>query len=64
MLALTRASRGALQRALGSARVTGPFIGIDVGTSGVKALAIDGAGTVHARAESVLPAVDAEAGLG
>jgi xylulokinase len=33
----------------------GPFVGIDVGTSGVKALAIDGEGTVLARVEIGYP---------
>ncbi len=42
--------------------MTGPFIGIDVGTSGVKALAIDGAGTVHARAERSYPLSTPEPG--
>jgi xylulokinase len=35
--------------------MSGSFVGIDVGTSGVKALAIDGEGTVLARAEVSYP---------
>src|SRR6516162_8983098 len=35
--------------------MSGPFVGIDVGTSGVKALAIDGEGSVLSRVELGYP---------
>ena len=39
-------------------------VGIDVGTTAVKAVAIDSAGAVLARAEASLPVRDAETRLG
>ena len=65
------AARGLRQRAPGPARRRGPArramsvaVGLDVGTSGVKALAVSETGEVLARAGGRLRALDAAAGLG
>ncbi len=44
--------------------MTATLVGLDVGTTGVKALAISPSGEVLARAEEEYPLASAEAGLG